>query len=217
MEASAASRPEWPETECEARRGKGPFAPAATMRYVAGPDGRHATIQETLHLRIARRLWDAALPSLCRPSEYGKELAAQVYLDDWSGQSAADMKHTLGVLKRLAWPHVNFLTIVQVWQAGGFDSLLPDTLQMPDYPPTESHTRSQFRSGNIPAGPDAESRGFGWTRFTARRRPPSCFTASSFGEVPRPARSRLKSWKVNAKENGNSGVPRHLDQARSIR
>ena len=58
-----------------------------------------------------------------------------VYLDDWSGQSVGDMKHMLGVLKRLAWPHVRFLTIVQNWQAGGFDLLLPDSLWMPDYPP----------------------------------------------------------------------------------
>ena len=105
------------------------------MRYVAGLDGRHADLHEALHVRVARRLWDAAFPSLCRPSEYGRELVGLVYLDDWSGQNTADMRHMLDVLRRLAWPHVGFLTIVQNWQAGGFDALLPDSIWMPDYPP----------------------------------------------------------------------------------
>lgn len=135
LEVTAASRPEWPEAACAARRGEGPFAPAALMQYVAGPDGRHASLRETLHVRVARRLWDAALPSLCQPSEYAGELSQAVYLDDWSGQSAAEVKHLLGVLKRLAWPRVHFLTILQNWQAAGFDALLPDSVRMPDYPP----------------------------------------------------------------------------------
>jgi len=136
LEASGASRPEWPESACEARRGTGPFAPAATMRYLAVPGGRQGAFRETLHLRVARRLWDAALPSLCEPSEYGQELTRLVYLDDWSGQSAVDLQHMLGVWRRLAWPHVGFLTIVQAWQAGGFDALLPDSIRMPDFPPS---------------------------------------------------------------------------------
>ena len=39
------------------------------------------------------------------------------FLDDWSGQSAADMKHTLGVLEAPCMAPRGFLTIVQVWQA----------------------------------------------------------------------------------------------------
>ena len=134
-EVSHASRQDWPPALCHPRSGEGPFVPAATMRYVAGPDGLHANLHEELHVRVARRLWDAALPSLCRPSEYGREMVGLVYLDDWSGQSTADMKHMLGVLKRLVWPHVGLLTIVENWQAGGFDALLPDSIWMPDYPP----------------------------------------------------------------------------------
>jgi hypothetical protein len=134
-ELSHASHQDWPPALCHARQGEKPFRPAATMRYVAGRDGRHADLHEALHIRVARRLWDAAFPSLCRPSEYGRELVGLVYLDDWSGQNTADMRHMLGVLKRLAWPHVGFLTIVQNWQAGGFDALLPDSIWMPDYPP----------------------------------------------------------------------------------
>jgi hypothetical protein len=135
-EVSHASRPDWPDSAADPRRGTGPFEPAATMRYTDGPDGRHEALREALHLRVARHLWDATLPSLCRPSEYRAELAGLVYLDDWSGQSADDLKHTLGVFKRLAWPHVGFLTIVQNWQAAGFDALLPDSIAMPDYPPS---------------------------------------------------------------------------------
>ena len=135
-DVSHASRPDWPDAATDPRRGTGPFEPAATMRYTDGPDQRHAELREALHLRVAHRLWTAALPSLCRPSEYRAELAGLVYLDDWSGQSANDLKHTLGVLKRLDWPHVGFLTIVQNWQAGGFDALLPDSIAMPEYPPS---------------------------------------------------------------------------------
>jgi hypothetical protein len=134
-EVAHASQQDWPDALCHPRSGEGPFAPASTMKYVAGPDGRHANLREALHVRVARHLWDAALPSLCRPSEYGREMVGLVYLDDWSGQSTGDMKHMLGVLKRLAWPHVGFLSIVQNWEAGGFDALLPDSMWMPDYPP----------------------------------------------------------------------------------
>lgn len=135
-DVSHASRPEWPDPATDPRRGTGPFEPAATMRYTDGPDGRHAELREALHFRVGRRLWDVAFPSLCRPSEYRAELAGLVYLDDWSGQSSDDLKHILGVFKRLAWPHVGFLTIVQNWQAGGFDALLPDSIAMPAYPPS---------------------------------------------------------------------------------
>jgi len=121
FEVAHASQSNWPAALCDLPYGDGPFAPAAAMRYDAGPDGKHANLHEALHIRVARRLWDAALPSLCQPSEYRKELVGLVYLDDWSGQNAADMQHMLGILKRLAWPHVGFLTIVQNWQAGGFD------------------------------------------------------------------------------------------------
>lgn len=136
LEVSNASRAEWDEAVADQRNGTGPFAPAATMRYVDGPDHTHAPLRESLRVRVARRLWDAALPSLCRPSEYREEMARLVFLDDWSGQNADDLRYLLNALHRLAAPHVGFLTILENWQAGGFDSLLPDSITMPDYPPS---------------------------------------------------------------------------------
>ncbi len=173
LEMSRASRADWPEAQCEARRGKGPFTPAATMRYIAGPDGLHAAMREKLHLRVSRRLWDAALPSLCRPSEYGKEMAGLVYLDDWSGQSAAEMKHMLAVFKRLAWPHAGFLTIVQAWQAGGFDSLLPDSIRMPDYPPSPAVGRVDELRAVAEAGKVIGRFGFRTNYMVLSQRSPS--------------------------------------------
>ena len=45
-EVAHASQQNWPEALCHPRSGAGPFAPASTMQYVAGPDGRHANLHE---------------------------------------------------------------------------------------------------------------------------------------------------------------------------
>ena len=136
LEASNASQPDWPPEQCEPATGTGPFAPAAAMRYVAGPDGQHAPLHDTLHIRVARRLWDAALPSLCRPSEYRREMAGMVYLEFWDAEPAAHMRHVLDRLGRLIVPYGGRpLAVVQNWEAGGWDALLPDSIWLPDYPP----------------------------------------------------------------------------------
>ena len=135
-ETSRAGSFDWPTDACEPRQGTDPFAPAAAMVYTSGPDGKHAPLRDTLHLRVAKRLWDAALPALCRPSEYRETLAEMVYLDEWGTQPASHQKHMLEVLERLVVPHgVRLLTVVQNWQTCGFDSLLPDSIWLPDYPP----------------------------------------------------------------------------------
>ncbi|MBN2450937.1 MAG: hypothetical protein JXR77_11140 [Lentisphaeria bacterium] len=134
-ETSHATRPEWPAAASDPRTGRGPCAAAATMRYEAGPEGRCAFLREALHIRAGVGLWDVALPSLAEPSAYREELARMVYLDVWGCHPAAEIGHALDCLRRLAFPDVRFLTILQNWQAGGFDSLLPDSIRMPDYPP----------------------------------------------------------------------------------
>ena len=59
-----------------------------------------------------------------------------VYLDLWGGETATGKKHILSCLSKLTGDHVRFLTIVQNWQAAGFDALLPDSIWMPEYPPS---------------------------------------------------------------------------------
>ena len=133
---SNATRPDWPVSRSDLRMGRGPCAPAASMKYVAGPDGKRAPLRDALHVRIGRRLWEVALPSLCRASEYRDELAQMIYLDFWGGRTAAHTKYVLERLKQLAYPHVRLLSVVQNWQAGGFDALLPDSIWLPEYPPS---------------------------------------------------------------------------------
>lgn len=135
-ERSQAVAEHWLPAHSEPVRGKGEFRPAAAMVYARGPDKQRATLREVLHVRAARSLWDAALPSLCQPSEYARELAGMVFLDVWGGGSAAQLKHTLTVFERLVGPQVRLLTIAQNWQAGGFDALLPDSIWLPEYPPS---------------------------------------------------------------------------------
>ena len=145
-EVSNATRPDWPVSQSEARKGCGPCAPAPSMRYAAGPDGRRAPLREALHVRAGKRLWDVALPSRCQPSEYRDDLAQMVYIDFWGARSAAHTQCVLERLKQLAYPHVRFLTVVQNWQAGGFDALLPDSIWLPEYPPNPAvGTVDEFR------------------------------------------------------------------------
>ena len=134
--ASNASSPVWPLKQCEPRTGKRAFAPAASMLYRPCLDGTFSPLSDSLHVRVSPKLWKAALPSLCEPSEYRKELSTMVYLDLWGGETAAGKKHILTCLSKLAGDHVRFLTIVQNWQTAGFDALLPDSIWMPEYPPS---------------------------------------------------------------------------------
>ncbi|MCC7493171.1 MAG: hypothetical protein IT204_12515 [Fimbriimonadaceae bacterium] len=136
LAVSQASWPAWPEAQCDPRQGVGPTVPAATLHYPPGRDGSRRRLHEELHLRVGRRLWDVALPALARPSEYRAELAHLVYLDLWGGEPATTLTHRLELLGRLAGDRLKFLTVVQNWQAGGFDALLPDSLRLPDYPPS---------------------------------------------------------------------------------
>ncbi len=137
-DVSSATDIEWPEEACGPREGTGAFAPAAAMRYVPGPDGERAPLRETLHVRVSRDLWDAALPSLCRPSEYRREMAGMVYFEFWGAEPAERIEYALSRAGELVGPYVRLLTVVQNWEAGGWDALLPDSIWLPDYPPNPS-------------------------------------------------------------------------------
>lgn len=118
-----------------ANEGNGPF-PAA-LRVVYSPDnsGTLLPLRETLELRCSRELW-AAVPALPQqPSEYRRDLAESVQLDLWGGESQGELRHLLEVLRLVGRGRLRYLTILQNWQVGGFDSLLPDSVWMPDYPP----------------------------------------------------------------------------------
>ena len=131
----------WDDALCDPRQGEGEFAPAATVVYQ-----NNASLRETLCLRAGERLWDVVLPSLCEPSEYREELATMVFIDDWSSQSMSETANMLRVFERLAGKYVRFLTVVQDWEAGGFDVLLPDSLRMPEFPPSPAMgTIEEFR------------------------------------------------------------------------
>ena len=123
-------------------QGTGPFPAALTVTYIPGLDGRVAPLHEVLSLRISQRLW-RAVPKLRQlPSPYCKALAHSVYLDLWGGNSA-QLSCLLHILEQVVkGPHnhpiTHFLTILENWQTGGFDSLLPDSIWMPKYPPNPS-------------------------------------------------------------------------------
>ena len=131
-EVSNGSSYRWDTKQCEPRGGTGSFQPAAEVVYPK----RQQAVRERLNLRVGKLLWDVALPALGQPSDYREDLAELAYLDLWSAQSTADLKYLFGVLEKLVAPHVKVLTVLQNWQAGGFDSLLPDSLWLPDYPPS---------------------------------------------------------------------------------
>jgi len=115
-------------------RGEGPFDAAVDVVYAPRTDGARSALDETLTLRVGTSLWQVAPPPSQAPSPYRSELARCVLLDVWGG-SAAEAAALLEHLRAVTCGRVRLLTIVEDWQAGGFDSLLPDSIRMPDYPP----------------------------------------------------------------------------------
>ncbi len=115
-------------------RGEGDFAAALDVTYSPNAAGVRDPVDETLTLRVSRDLWPTIPPPTQRPSEYAAELAQSVFVDVWGG-SAVDTEYFLAHLAALTGGRQRFYTILQNWQAGGFDALLPDSIVMPDYPP----------------------------------------------------------------------------------
>jgi len=130
-EGSHASGWEAPDATLE---GDGPFAAAPALVYAPRTDGSYAPVDETLALRVADRLEEAMPRPRQRPSEYRAELGPMVYLDLWGG-SARELRHSLELIRRASRGEQRFLTILQPWEVGGWDALLPDSIRMPDYAP----------------------------------------------------------------------------------
>lgn len=118
--------------------GSGEVHVASPAFYLPDRDGVYQPLRETLTIRVSDQLWDA-VPSVANPpSRYRKELSQMVFLDIWNSHPAAEVEHFQKCLNLLAGDYVSFYTVFQNWQTGGFDSLLPDSIQMPEYPPNEA-------------------------------------------------------------------------------
>lgn len=116
-------------------QGTRPFAAAHQVDYAPDTAGTYLPVHEALELRVSRNLWDVVPYPKQPPSEYACDLASSVQLDLWGGRAAGELEHLLQVLGTAGQPSLRFLSILQNWQTGGFDSLLPDSVWMPDYPP----------------------------------------------------------------------------------
>ncbi len=120
------------------KSGTGPFSIAGETVYQPDTEGRRLLLDDVLVVRIADRLWTAVPTPAQPPSPYREELARSVFVDCWGQQHASKWEHWLDLLGRVGRGRVRLYTILQNWQAGGFDALLPDSVRMPDLPPNAS-------------------------------------------------------------------------------
>jgi len=114
--------------------GAGDFAAGLDVVYTPRTDGSRLPLDETLTLRLGRDLWATAPPLQQKPSEYARELGGEVFLDIWGGR-ADEAEYFLRHVTAITGGQTRFYSVFEDWQAGGFDSLLPDSIFMPDYPP----------------------------------------------------------------------------------
>lgn len=131
MAASAGS--EWDAPD-QRFAGTGPFATALDVVYRARTDGSRLPLDETLRVRVGRDLWQTAPLPTQQPSPYAAELGREVMLDLWSG-TARENTALLRHLDSVCGGEARFVTVLENWQAGGFDALLPDSIRLPEYPP----------------------------------------------------------------------------------
>jgi len=122
----------------QAEEGAGPFPAALKLVYKPDTEGAYLPLDEVLEIRAARSLWDVVPYPSQAPSEYRQELADSVFVDFWGGRAADELLHVLQVIKALGRGNQRHVTILQNWQVGGWDALLPDSVWMPDYPPNPS-------------------------------------------------------------------------------
>ena len=115
-----------------------PFPVVGDSLYSPDTAGVRLPLDDTLVLRIGSGLWDV-VPTPEQPaSPYREELGRAAFLDIWGGHRATELTHQLRLLERILRGQVPCHTILQNWQAGGFDTLQPLSLRMPDYPPNPS-------------------------------------------------------------------------------
>ncbi|MHB8973226.1 MAG: hypothetical protein ACYC3X_26670 [Pirellulaceae bacterium] len=119
----------------EGNRGTGPFPAALQVIYEPDTKDDYLPIHEVLELRFSKSLWDVVPPLRQKASEYRDVLTKSVFVDFWDGSPVAKLRHILQILKAVGREQVPYYTILQTWEAGGWDALLPDSMWLPDYPP----------------------------------------------------------------------------------
>ena len=132
MEESSGSR--WKAVSQE-NSGEGAVPAALQVVYEPDTSGGYLHMREVLELRFSRRLWDVVPPLRQQPSEYRGFLAKSPYIDIWNSAPARELQHLLEVIKAVSRGRLSYYTILQNWEAGGWDALLPDSVWMPDWPP----------------------------------------------------------------------------------
>ena len=131
MAASAGSEWDAPDQRFS---GSGELPTALDVVYHPRTDGTRLPLDETLRVRVGRDLWQVVPQPSQPPSEHRAELGQMVLLDMWGG-TAREGTALLRHLEQLTGGETRFLTVLQNWQAGGFDALLPDSIRLPEYPP----------------------------------------------------------------------------------
>jgi hypothetical protein len=136
-----------------ANQGTGPFPAALRVVYAPDAAGYVLPIHEVLEFRISRNLWEIVPRPRQNPSEYRDDLASSVQLDLWGGVAEPELSHLLDVMRAISLGRFHYLSLLQNWETGGFDTLLPDSVLMPDYPPnpgigTVAQLRDLARKGN---------------------------------------------------------------------
>ncbi len=119
----------------QANQGNEPFPAALQVIYEPDTAGDFLTIHEVLELRFSRSLWEVVPWPRQQPSQYRDFLAKSLFVDLWGGQPAAELEHFLTVLQAIGRGHRSYYTILQNWEVGGWDAMLPDSMWLPDYPP----------------------------------------------------------------------------------
>ena len=132
MEQSDATRWNAPQ---QSNQGHSPFPGALQVVYEPDTAGAYLPLHELLELRFSRHLWEVVPKPRQQPSAYRDFLARSVFVDLWGGQSAAQLMHFLRVLRAIGQDRQSFYIVLQNWEVGGWDALLPDSMWLPDYPP----------------------------------------------------------------------------------
>ncbi len=132
MEQSDATRWNAPQ---QSNQGHSPFPGALQVVYEPDTAGAYLPLHELLELRFSRHLWEVVPKPRQQPSAYRDFLARSVFVDLWGGQSAAQLMHFLRAAGAIGQDRQSFYIVLQNWEVGGWDALLPDSMWLPDYPP----------------------------------------------------------------------------------
>ncbi|MEM1179537.1 MAG: hypothetical protein AAGM22_14410 [Acidobacteriota bacterium] len=116
--------------------GAGTLLLLPNMIYHQQFQGQRQKMRERMEIRVGEDLWDA-VPTFppSRVSQWASALADAVYVTSWSHDSAAELRHYLQWLKRIAGPSTDLFTSWASWGAGGHDAFLPDSMWLTHNPP----------------------------------------------------------------------------------